>query len=251
VGVSGTPITLGATEGATSLIVVGSSVFYVDQRAGSFLVQRAAAGQPGSATTVASGDGTVYGLAHDSGFLFFARAAGDAYNIACCDVTADAGCADMMDAGVAAVPGVNVVLAPPYLVWADGDGDVTRLAIGGGEPSAIATSQPGPDIVASDGTSAFWTNDESATIFRGPLGDLSPVEIADTGYAAAGLAVDDAYVYWSAYDGASAYAVIAAPKGGGPQRITLASGVQARWLAQNGTAIFWAEDAAIFKVRKP
>src|SRR5262249_48954910 len=108
----------------------------------------------------------------------------------------------------------------------------------------------GPDVVATDGTTVFWTNDGSGTVSDGPLAMASPMAFADTNYAPAGLLVDDKYVYWAVSDGSSATNVVATPKMGG-KAMMLASGAQARWLAMNSTALFWAEPARLMKVRKP
>jgi hypothetical protein len=254
VNVGGTPIMLGATTLATSLVLVDTFLYFVDQRAGSFVLEKAVVGLAESASSVASGNGTAYGLAYASGSILVARADGDSYTIARCDVTGTTGCVDALAPSVPGAPGSNMVVAPgatPSVVWADTGGDVTQMATAGSDALPLASGQALPDIVATGGAAAFWTNQESATIWSSPLDHAAPAMFTDTDYAPAGLVVDDTHVYWTAYNGATGNDVIAAPKTDGAKRIKLAAGVAARWLASNTAALFWTESSKVMKVKKP
>ncbi len=110
----------------------------------------------------------------------------------------------------------DIALSPQSVYWTTG-GEVMSASVAGSEPVPLAIGQKGSAALAIDSQSIYWVNTGSfgpSSAPYGPGGDGSIVSMALDGGAPrvlarsqnqpSAIAVDDAFVYFTAADGASA-----------------------------------------------
>jgi hypothetical protein len=95
-----------------------------------------------------------------------------------------------------------VALAGTVLYWTTGGGQqVFSVPTAGGAATPVSTTENDPEAITSDGTHAYWT--DSTRIRYASAGAASPMTLPVTSEAGTpfdtptGIAVDNAFVYWS------------------------------------------------------
>ena len=130
--------------------------------------------------------------------------------------------------------------AGPGMGGAGGGGGGAGGNSGGGTPTVLASGEVGAWAIAVDGTSVYWTNQDSRRVMKVAVGGGTPVMLA-TGASAAqvpwDVTVDADAVYWSTYN--SPGTVMRAPLAGGTPA-TLAQGQNGpRNIAVFGASAYW------------
>jgi hypothetical protein len=75
---------------------------------------------------------------------------------------------------------------------------VTKIPVGGGTPTILASNQAGPADIAVDASNVYWLNEDSSTVMKVPIGGGTPVTLAyDPGHYLNSIGVDSSSVYWA------------------------------------------------------
>lgn len=125
---------------------------------------------------------------------------------------------------------------------------VLSVSVHGGTPSELAESSTyAPGLPAADDTNVYWVGEG---VFTAPRAGGTATTLATARDVAAGLAIDEANVYWSdSSDPVSP--IMRTPKAGGPS-VTLASHqLGATGFATDGHDVYWTIDetaGAVVKV---
>lgn len=94
------------------------------------------------------------------------------------------------------------------IYWAtQTDGTIMKMALGGGNPTPLATNQS-PYGIAVDASFVYWTSGQN--VMRVGIGGGSPSVVTTDASVASSIAVDASFVYWT-----GANKVMKAPKTGG------------------------------------
>ncbi len=107
---------------------------------------------------------------------------------------------------------------------------------------ALATAQSGPEFIAVDPTSVYWTNETGGTIMKSPVGGGAATTLASGQSGPEFIAVDATSVYWTTENGLT---VAKAPLAGGPPT-TLSSGKKALGIAVSGS-VYWTTGNQVLK----
>lgn len=192
----GTPVPLATNKGLPTDVTVDSNyVYFADAiGTGSGGTLERVSKDGGGETTIASGQG-VYGLAAVGSFFFISNH--------------DNGVVGTMPIGGGAFSplkseqfpaGAGATATAGFYVL--GSGDVKSIGYDdGGAQALIASGQANPYDVASDGQRAFWTTLYGTKVMQAPLDGGAATPFDDCGKATSGIAVDDACVYWTTWDG--------------------------------------------------
>lgn len=236
---NGTPVTL-ASDGSQvmALAVDPTSVYWLDAQGNVMKVSKCG----GTATTLASA-GTAYGssgggtgLTIDSENAYWVDDPGDVLAVPLAGGTPTTLASNVPNASGITVQGSDLYWVTPSLVEA--------MPIQGGARSTLAMNSPyspwtyafWPNVPAADDTSIYWIAGDG--VCSVPRAGGAVVTLA-TGRAGAGLAIDDANVYWCATGDAST-PVLRTPKTGGPS-VTLATDqLGATAFAVDAQNVYWA-----------
>jgi hypothetical protein len=88
-------------------------------------------------------------------------------------------------------------------------GTVNTMGLDGTNPHVLASNQPNPAHIVSDGTNVYWTtigfggSGNSGAVMMCAPGNCQPVTLAAQQPDPQFIAVDDVAVYWADYDGAN------------------------------------------------
>jgi hypothetical protein len=74
-----------------------------------------------------------------------------------------------------------------------------KVSTAGGTPTTLATAQSGPQGIAVDATSVYWTNYTGGTVMKVPIGGGTPTTLATGQTLPHGIAVDATSVYWTSF----------------------------------------------------
>jgi hypothetical protein len=182
---SGAPVRLaGPTSNATGIAVNSNSIFWTTKSANPFLTTPNL-NLAEELLTVGLGGGTAQMLAGGSGLESYTNIAVDSTSVYW---TASGN-------GNPVPPLSPRVLKMPLEGVPDG-----------GAPVLIATAQQSPTALAVDETGIYWTLTNTSELLKAPLdgvpdGGAPTVLSSWRGYAASGVAVDGAIVYWAFNDG--------------------------------------------------
>lgn len=222
----GTPTTIASAESPIALVVDATSVYWVnapyldDSNVATGSIVKAPLGG-GASTTLASGLYAPFAIAVNASDVYW---------------TAD---------GV------------------DGDGTITKAPIGGGTLGVLPSAQPYAGPIVQDGSSLYWLNaygpegGSQTSVFSVPLTGGAPTRLAvsaggsDTSGPFAGIAVDDARVYWTSqtsvgYD--SDGFLMSVPIAGGAVTTLVAGDMGGSGIAVDATSVYWTSSNSVMKL---
>jgi hypothetical protein len=240
----GTPSTLvSGLFNASAIAVDGNSVYFTTNSPvrGTVMKVSKAGGSP---ITLASGQASPSGLAVDGVNVYWATFDGQTIM----QVPADGGTAITLASGGAGFPS-EVAVSGGYVYWTD-QLDVSRAIVGSGG-ATILTADVG-SALAVDASSVYFVT-FAGTIMKMPSAGGVTTTLAtfqpSAMYENYRMAVDGAFVYWTADFGGTVQKV---PLAGGAI-ITLASGQGTpRTIASDGDNLYWTNfaDSTIVKLKK-
>jgi hypothetical protein len=171
--------------------------------------------------TLAITHGSV-GLAVDSTFVYFADSeAGVLYKVS--KSLTRTGVPTPVVSGTAAQSVQGIASDGTYVYWTNktSPGEVRRALPTGANLTTIASNQGQPDWIASNGTTVAWTNQTANQVMSAPSntdGGVAPTQLNATGESGtvlAGIAIDEANVYYAAKTSGGGLAERAPLDGGG------------------------------------
>ena len=121
-------------------------------------------------------------------------------------------------------------------------GSVAKVALSGGTPTLLASGQGGPDAIAADDSSVYWTDYAAGTIQKVSHDGGGVKTLTSEQLNPPVIVVDQASVYWST----SAGTLAKVPKNGGSTTILALS--TALDIAVDATSLYWTDGSAILKL---
>jgi len=239
---NGTPVVLTTTgpNQVIDLAVDATSLYWVD--ASGAVMRMSKCG--GSATTIASAgpyygssSGGSTGLAVDSARVYVAGSAGDLFTVPL------SGGAPTTLVSTTNVLGLTVSGADLYWVAnpPTAPSIVGSVPVQGGAPATLATAPPiAQGLPAVDDSSIYWVGNG---IFSTPRAGGAVTTLAVAQQPSAGLAIDDANVYWCA-NSSQASVIMSTPKTGGPSVTLVPDQIGASQLATDGQNLYWTNPLA-------
>jgi hypothetical protein len=240
---AGTPVVIATGMTPTGVAADGTYVYWTDQTAGTLMRMLP---DGGASTTLAAGYPASQGIALDTSNAYWV--AGDVVM----RVSKDGGAPFTIASGqTSLVYGIAVDATNIYWVnygtdvMGFKDGTVMQAPISGvpdgGAPLTLAEYPVvyGPNDIATDGTSVYWTN-SSGTVVKVPKGGGCPVTLASNQIPCWGITLDATNVYFTDENSTDGGTVMTVPKGGGCVT-ALAVGANLLGIAVDSTTVYWVD----------
>jgi hypothetical protein len=151
-GCGGSPMKVAALAGQGGIAMDGTSVYWADQTAGT--IQSCPIAGFCAPVLLTNGESSPTGLVVGSGHLYWTDSAGEirACSVANCNTDK----MSLVAAGIytplhLAVDGVSVY-------WTDMGGRIAKVAVSGGSPVNLESSEPSPGGIAVGASCVFWTD---------------------------------------------------------------------------------------------
>lgn len=129
-----------------------------------------------------------------------------------------------------------------HVYWADHNGTtIARKPLSGGAIEPIANTAALPVSVAVAGPHAFWVEDFTGEVYRNQGPDGGSLYIGTNGTSGRDIAVDEAFVYWSAgEDYGDLGRINRAPRtGGGPSTLLVVAQGDPLTITIDATHVYW------------
>lgn len=205
------PTTLATStkDSVYSLAVVGTKVFWLNQKMGE--VWSADISAPADTTNVklASALSLPWDIAADAAFVYYSTYNGGDIR----RVGASGGTQKVLVKGLGNPTGVAIDSKYAYYAT-ENAGDIARVVLDGSKaPETIATKQSKPSQLAVDDMFVYWTNygttDTDGSVAKAPIGGGDVIVLAAGQNKPYEVAVDDKFVYWTTFGGQT---IMKAPK---------------------------------------
>ena len=213
----------------------------------------------GTATMLASPPSAV-AIAIDSANLYWTSGVGRSGSIM--SVPLAGGALTTLDPSTGTNPG-SIAVDSTSVYWGEtgsdvNSGTVTKVRIGGGTPTTLASAQKVPFGIAVDSTSVYWGtisfggDGTDGMVFKIPVAGGTPTTLAWGQFNLSAIAVDSKSVYWvnsGSGTGSPDGTVMKVPIGGGTPTPIAAGQIGPRLIAVDSTSVYWVtSNSTLMKV---